>query len=102
MAVSAIENLRFDAFRKKHLLVALSGGADSVALLHHEHTDTILCQRLEDAVVHTDYAHHTKTFHGNQACIVDGRNTLDCLRLLILDFLLDDGTRSFGIECILD
>jgi len=34
MAFSAIENLRFDAFNGKHLLVALSGGADSVALMH--------------------------------------------------------------------
>ena len=34
MAVSAIENLRFDALRGKHLMIALSGGADSVALMH--------------------------------------------------------------------
>lgn len=34
MAFSAIRNLRFEYLRGKHLLVALSGGADSVALLH--------------------------------------------------------------------
>ena len=34
MAVSSIDNLRFDGLRGKHLLVALSGGADSVALMH--------------------------------------------------------------------
>lgn len=34
MAISEIDDLRFDFLRGRRLLVALSGGADSVALLH--------------------------------------------------------------------
>ena len=71
------------------------------SLRHHKHADAVLGQCLEDAVVHTDDTHHTKTGHGNQGRIVDGRNTLDGLRFC-LDFLLDDGTWSIGIEGILN
>ena len=71
------------------------------SLRHHKHADAVLGQCLEDAVVHTDDTHHTKTGHGNQGRIVDGRDTLDGLRFC-LDFLLDDGTWSIGIEGILN
>ena len=56
MAVSLLDNLRFDFLRGKHLLVALSGGADSVALMHIllKRTDadgfTISCAHLHHGI----------------------------------------------------
>ena len=71
------------------------------SLRHKEHADTILRQRLEDAVVHTNHTYHTKTLHGNQARIVNGRNTLNRFGLRVGNFLFDNRSRSFGIKCIL-
>ncbi len=61
MAVSAIENLRFDAFRGKHLLVALSGGADSVALMH------ILLRRRDEYGLKITCAHLHHGIRGAEA-----------------------------------
>ena len=69
-------------------------------LRNQEHTDAILCQSLEDSVIHTDYSHHTQSGHGYQARIIDGRNTLDSLGRMI-GLLFHDCSRSFRIERIL-
>ena len=61
MASARIEKVRFDDVRSKHLLAALSGGADSVALLK------LLCQRQEEYGLRITAAHLNHGIRGAQA-----------------------------------
>ena len=69
MAVSSIDNLRFDGLRGKHLLVALSGGADYVWFLsaataaaeyEHQRKDddpsAIVVKQMAKTVIHSQYS----------------------------------------------
>ena len=70
------------------------------SLRYEEHTDAVLRQSFEDAVVHADNAYHTQSGHRNEARVVDRRNTLDGFRRMVC-LLLHDSARSIRIECIL-
>ena len=70
------------------------------SLRYEKHTDAVLRQGLEDAVVHADNAYHTQSGHRNEARVVDRRNALDGFRRMVC-LLLHDSARSVGIECIL-
>ena len=47
------------------------------SLRHHEHTDAILRQCLEDAEVYADHSHHAQTCNRNQSGVIDRRNTFN-------------------------
>ena len=61
MAVSSIDLLRFDFLQGKHLLLALSGGADSVALMH------ILLKRKDEDGFRISCAHLHHGIRGKDA-----------------------------------
>ena len=71
-------------------------------LRHHEDRDAVLGQRGEDALIHTDHAHHGQAAHGDETGALDGGDALDALVLVQLNILLDDGALSLGVEGILD
>ena len=70
------------------------------SLRYEEHTDTVLRQGLENAVVHADNAYHTQSGHRNEARVVDRGNAFDGFRRMVC-LLLHDSARSIRIECIL-
>ena len=61
MVSAGVENVRFDDVSSKRLLVALSGGADSVALLK------LLCMQREKLDLHITAAHLNHGIRGQQA-----------------------------------
>ena len=61
MVSAGLENVRFDDVRSKHVLVALSGGADSVALLK------LMCMQRERLNLHITAAHLNHGIRGQQA-----------------------------------
>jgi len=72
-------------------------------LRHHEHTDAILRQRLEYAVVDADDTYHAQTLYRHQTGVVDRRDTFDerlARNLLLL--LGNVCTRSVEIERVAD
>ena len=72
-------------------------------LTHHEHADAVFRQGREDAAVHTNHTYHRQTAHRNQACVVDGRDTLDGASLILrFIHIRDDGSLILGTECVLN
>lgn len=61
MVSAGVENIRFDDVRSKHLLVALSGGADSVALLK------LMCMQRDELNLQLTAAHLHHGIRGPQA-----------------------------------
>lgn len=61
MVSAGVENIRFDDVRSKHLLVALSGGADSVALLK------LMCMQRDNLDLQITAAHLHHGIRGSQA-----------------------------------
>ena len=68
-------------------------------LCHHKYADASGCQRRDFAAVHTDYAHHGKSAHGDHTGFVDRRNTAN-RQFALRRFIADDAAGSFGVEGI--
>ena len=72
-------------------------------LRHHEHANAILRQGLEDSIIDTDNAHHTKTLNRDQAGIINGRDSFNNRLAGLFHLLLRDiGTRRSRVERIQD
>ena len=59
-------------------------------------------QSREDALVHTNHTYHAKTRDGDQTSVVDRRDTLDNLQVVVTRVLVNERSLGRGVEGILD